>query len=328
MLEFVDNASNILKEVVRMKPGQKLLVITDTYARSRAFGTVIAEVANSMGVESVLTMMQPITLVGQEPPPAIAAAMKEVDVVLEFAERHTIVHSNARKEATAVGVRHYIMNTEASEDRLRTPIKPEDLKKIQTQTDKLAGMVTKAKAASVKSSWGTDITMSLEGRGALSIHPLSALGFGGMQDYAEAAIAPVEGTTEGLVIVDASVRGWGYILRSPISFEIKKGRVQVETVSSDVAEEAERFKKIVLHDENASNCAAELGLGTSHTVPRILCGDSMCDYARSGNVHIAVGRNNDIGGETFSQIHIDVLMTRATVKLDDVCVVENGELVI
>ena len=135
MLEFVENASNILKEVVRIKPGQKLLVITDTYARSRAFGTVISEVASSIGVQSVLTIMEPITLVGQEPPPAIAAAMKEVDVVLEFAERHTIVHSNARKEATAVGVRHYIMNTEASEDRLRTPIKPEDLKIIQTTKD-------------------------------------------------------------------------------------------------------------------------------------------------------------------------------------------------
>jgi leucyl aminopeptidase (aminopeptidase T) len=326
MIEFMDNARMMLKEVVKIQPGQKLLVITDTYARSKAFAHTVTEVANSMGVPSVLIMMEPITLVGQEPPPCVAAAMKAVDVILEFAERHTIIHSNARKEATAAGAKHFILNTEASEDRLRTPIPLEDLNRIKTQTEKLARIMTRANTARVTTSWGTDITMSLERRKALPIHPLSDTGFGGLQDYAEAAISPVEGTTEGLVVVDASVRGWGYVLRSPISFKVKKGKAQVETVLSDVAEEAERFKKIILLDQNASNCAAELGLGTSHTVPRILQGDSMCDYAMAGNVHIAVGRNNDIGGETWSQIHIDVLMTRATVKLDDVGVIENGEL--
>jgi 2,5-dihydroxypyridine 5,6-dioxygenase len=327
MLEFADNARIMLEGVVRIKPGQKLLVITDTYARSKTFAQAVTEVANSIGVQAVLTMMEPITHVGQEPPPCIAAAMKEVDVILEFTERYNMAHSTARKEATAVGVKHFVLTTEASEDRLRTPVPVADLNKIKIQTEKFAEMMTRANTARVTSSWGTDITMSLEGRQAVPLHPLSDTGFGGLQDYAEAAISPVEGTTEGLVVVDASVRGWGYVLRSPIRFEVRKGRAQVDTVSSDVAEEAERFKKMILLDDNASNCAAELGLGTSHTVPRILCGDSMCDYARAGNVHIAIGRNNDIGGETLSQIHNDVLMTRATVKLDDVCVIENGELV-
>ena len=127
-------------------------------------------------------------------------------------------------------------------------------------------------------------------------------------------------------MADASVRQWEYVLRTPIRFKIKKGRVQVESISSDVAEEAERFKEIVLIDENAGNCAAELGIGTNHLVPWHLHGDAMRDYAMAGNTHIAVGRNNDIGGETWSRIHNDVLMTRATVTLDDVCVVENGEL--
>jgi leucyl aminopeptidase (aminopeptidase T) len=111
----------------------------------------------------------------------------------------------------------------------------------------------------------------------------------------------------------------------PISFEIKKGRVLPETVTSDVSEEAERFKQIILADENANNCAAELGIGTTHTGAMILRGDFMRDYGMLGNVHIAVGRNNDIGGETLSKVHTDVLMTRATVILDDVCIVEKGK---
>jgi leucyl aminopeptidase (aminopeptidase T) len=108
----------------------------------------------------------------------------------------------------------------------------------------------------------------------------------------------------------------------------KRGRVQIETVTSDVPEEAEKFKTILRLDENASNCAAELGLGTSHTASRILRGDVMGDYGTAGHVHLAVGRNDDIGGKTYSKVHNDVLMTRATVALDGVCPIEKGEIVI
>ena len=36
MLEYVDNAKMMLKEIAGIRAGQKLLVISDTYARSRA----------------------------------------------------------------------------------------------------------------------------------------------------------------------------------------------------------------------------------------------------------------------------------------------------
>ena len=64
--------------------------------------------------------------------------------------------------------------------------------------------------------------------------------------------------------------------------------------------------KIAKTDENASNIA-ELGIGTCHFLPRENRGTSL-DFARYGTAHIALGRNNDIGGETMSQIHQDVLM--------------------
>ncbi len=329
MIEYIDNVRRILEHVVKIKPGQNLLVITDTYARPMAIARAVTEVANSMGVQAVLTMMEPLTHVGQEPPRCVSAAMKAADVIMEFGDGSASGHSTARKEATKAGVKYYLLNTDFSEDYLRNPIALEDLNKIKTQTESLAEIMTRAKVATVTTPYGTDIIMSLEGRQAIPIHPLTNAGpVGSLQDYAEAAISPVEGTTEGLVVADASIRGWGYILREPIRFEVRGGRVQVKTVSSDDTEQTERFKKIVLHDQNACNCAAELGLGTSHIAPRILRGDVMRDYARAGNTHIAVGRNDDIGGETWSQIHTDVLMTRATVKLDGVCVIENGELII
>jgi hypothetical protein len=65
------------------------------------------------------------------------------------------------------------------------------------------------------------------------------------------------------VVVDSFVQGWKYMLRKPFRFEVKKGRTQVESVSSDIPAEAERFKKLITMDDMANNCAAELGIGTA-----------------------------------------------------------------
>jgi len=73
-------------------------------------------------------------------------------------------------------------------------------------------------------------------------------------------------------VANASVRGWGYVLQKPIRFEVKKGKALVDTVSSEITEQIERFRRILLLDQNASNCAAELGLGTSHIVSKVLRG--------------------------------------------------------
>ncbi len=252
--------------------------------------------------------------------------MKVVDVVLEVSEKSSVVHTTARNEATEVGVRYYLLYPESSEGYLRKPISLEALNTLKEQTDKVAEIMTRANTARVTTPYGTDITMSLEGRQAIPMSPLTEAPVAALPNYGEAAIAPVEGTSQGVVVADISVRGWGYVLREPIRFKVKEGRAQMETVSSGFADAAERFKKLILLDDNANNCAAELGLGTSRMGPKVFRGDSFYDYAMAGTVHIAVGRNNDIGGQTWSQIHYDVLMSRPTVQFDDVCVIQNGEL--
>ena len=52
------------------------------------------------------------------------------------------------------------------------------------------------------------------------------------------------------------------------------------------------------------------------------------DGARIGTAHVALGRNNDIGGETLSDVHMDALMDKVTVELDGNRVLNNGVLLI
>ena len=163
--------------------------------------------------------------------------------------------------------------------------------------------------------------MSLTGREGLAIHPMSDLG--SLPYYAEAAIAPVEGTAEGVIVADLEVVGWEYLLREPLHYIVKGGKV---VNVSGCAEEADRLREIITTDEGANNIA-ELGIGTSHIIPWAMQGTRR-DAARIGTAHIGIGRNNDIGGTTWSHIHLDSLMGQATVELDGQHVLRDGTLLI
>jgi len=123
------------------------------------------------------------------------------------------------------------------------------------------------------------------------------------------------------MVIDIWVSAWGYPLKQPIKCVVRSGRV-VE-ISGD--EDAEKFRQLAATDENASNIA-ELGIGTSHTIERKYLATRI-GAGIPGYVHFAIGRNSDIGGNTWSRIHADGLLNRPTVILDEETVVEDGRLI-
>jgi leucyl aminopeptidase (aminopeptidase T) len=316
-----DNISFLIRKLVKVKAGQTFLVIVDNYARPKFIGQIVDELLASFGARTTFVVMEGRTHAGHEPPAFIAAGMKQVDVIFQVFETFNIAHTTARKEATEAGVKFFFTTTQISEDYFKKRISFKDLTRIAERTERLVEILNPARVVRLTTPYGTDLTMSVDGRQALPLHPLpNFVGTYLLPDYAEAAICPQEGTSEGAVVADASVQKWGYLLREPIRFTVKKGCVDRVIGKT---EDAAKFRKLIAMDEYASNCAAELGIGTSHTVPKHLQG-GMWDYAIMGTVHIAVGRNNDIGGTVLSKIHNDVLMTRPTMEVDGARIIENG----
>ncbi len=320
MIHIMENLNVFTEKVMGIKSGKNLLIIADNYARPKFIGQMVMELAKALGSQAILAVMEPRKHSGDEPPKPIADAMKQVDVVFQIVEKFDISHTNARKEASEVGVKYFVTFTEISEDYLKRKISFEDLKAIRERSNKLARMLTKASKARLTTPFGTDLTMDIKGRQGFSVHPLGDAAISCIPDFAEALICPKEGTTEGIAVVDGSVQGWGYVLKEPIRFSVKKGRVE-EVMGC--TEESRQLRKLISTDKNANNCVAELGIGTSHTVSRNLRG-GVWDYAILGTVHICVGRNNDIGGATWSKIHNDLLVTKPTLELDGVRILENG----
>ena len=227
------NLKLILEKMCWVKPGMNLLVLADDYARTISLASDFVDMANVMGADAVLAVFKRRTYIAEEPPRTIAAAMKVADVVLEVTETSEIGHSSARKEATDAGLRRCILVSPVDgEDNLQAPITEKDLKAIKERTDRIAEIETKGKKGRLTTAYGTDISFSIEGRPALSLSPVSDSPLVVAPFYGESAIAPVEGTTEGIIIVDSFVQGWKFMLQKPIRFEVKGGRALVDSVSS------------------------------------------------------------------------------------------------
>jgi len=321
MFELMKGIQSIVETCMEVKPGERVLIITDNEGGPMWTAQLAMNVVSSMGAEVVLTVINPWEVTGHEPPAALAAAMKSVNTILNISNKGGLAHTTARNEATAAGVRYYSI-FQIPVDDLKQGVSAKDIQLIKERTENMAQRLTQANAARVTSPLGTDLTMDLAGRESLAVHPMSRV-FAILPDYAEAAIAPIEGSAEGVVVADLEVVGWGYMLREPLRYTVKAGKV-VDISGS--AQDAERVRKIVATDENANNLA-ELGIGTSHTIPWAMRGTRR-DAARIGTVHIGIGRNDNIGGKARSQVHHDGLISQVTVELDGQYVLRDGVLLI
>lgn len=319
MLELINGARSMVETCTEIKSGDSVLVIADNEGGPMWLGQIITAAVQSMGAKVISVIIPPRNLEQREPPAPVAAAMKAADAIFCISDRQDLVHTNARKEATAAGVKYYILH-QFDIDDLKREFSVADIQLIKEQTESLAHRLTEANAAKVTTPSGTSVTMSLSGREAVPLHPLSQV-VGTLPDYAEVAISPVEGTAEGTIVVDLSVIGWDYLFREPLRYTVKSGKV---IDISGNAQEVDRLRKIYATDENASNIA-ELGIGTSHIIPGGMRGTRR-DAARLGTAHIGIGRNNDIGGKTWSAIHLDSLMDQVTIELDGHCVLKEGVL--
>lgn len=314
----------IVKDCMNVRRGQHVLIVTDDCARSIKISQQVAETCGQEGAEVVMAIMEPRTHHGHEPPPSIAEAMQAAEIVFHVADTYDISHTDAAMRFRETGRKFVVAMAQFAEEYYDRDISIDDLKRIKERTDRLAEMLTGAGEAQVTTPFGTDIRMSLRERTGISLHPLGNSVIIAVPDYAEATISPVEGSTEGTLVVDSSVQGWNFLLREPLHLTINSGKVTEVRGPEDYAV---RLRELLDMDENASNCAAELGIGTSHTMPADLKG-VIWDYGTAGTIHVAAGRNNDIGGTTYSLFHKDLLLTRATVLLDDLCVLKDGQLLV
>lgn len=315
----LQKASRIaLKDYMGLDEGETLLVLSDE--KMRDIGLSLYEAGTLIAKESFYLEMKSREINGQEPPEQISELMKSVDVVLAATSK-SLTHTKARRDASKLGVRVGTMPNISPDTMIRC-LNP-NVDKVIEITRNVFNAMQNVSTIRVTSKKGTDITFDARGRQIIpSTGVLRNIGESGNIPSGEVYMAPVEGTTNGMLVFDGSIAGIG-ILTHPVYIEVENG---IATKISGKGGEARLFGRMINRYDNDSKSIAEFGIGTNPFAK--ICGEILEDEKVLGTVHFAFGNNISMGGTINVPLHIDGLINKPTVYFDDKKVMEEGKLLI
>ncbi|NPV69598.1 MAG: aminopeptidase [Firmicutes bacterium] len=319
-VEMVKGARTLVDVCAGVRPGERVVVVTDTNK------VLIAEVLVSLlverGLDPIVLVMLPRQSHGQEPPQSVADAILNANVV--FAPTtYSMSHSQARLAVCKSGGR-FVSMPDYCEDMLVRGGLLADFVQQREVVLKVAQTLTTARCARITTEKGTDLTLCLDGREGRDQSAICTErgSFGSPPDI-EAHIAPVEGTAEGVLVVDGSIPVPEVgVVREPVTLTVREGYI----VNIEGGGEAESLKALLdsTVDRNVF-AVGEFGIGLNPEARFIGC--MLEDEGVFGTIHIGFGSNSTIGGRIRTVMHTDCVVKKPTVYLDGVTLIRDGHLV-
>lgn len=310
MQDFVKIAEQVLVSCLGVKKDESVLVITDDTRKE--IGEALYQAACDLGCEGLLLVMKEREVSGQEPPKAVAEAMKAADVVIAPTAK-SLTHTAARIQAAAAETRVATMPG-ITREMFGKGAMTADYQEVEKLTARITDMLTQADKARIEKD-GKVLEISLKGRdGVPSPGVYKEPGKCGNLPSGEAYIAPLEDGSEGEMIIDGSMVGIGK-LESPLHMKISGGKLREVT-----GDKSENLEILLKNETNGTLC--ELGIGTNEAA--ILNGIILEDEKVYGTVHIAFGTNASFGGVNKAECHMDGIILRPTLYLDDILVIKEG----
>ncbi|MCI6054999.1 aminopeptidase [Dysosmobacter sp.] len=313
-MELREIAKRMMVSCLNVRAGEQVLIVTDD--KKLPIGTALYNAAQDLGAEALLMTMTPRQVSGEEPPAAVAAAMKAADVVIAPMAT-SITHTRAKIEAAKAGARVATMPN-ITEDMFSQGAMTADYDQVMDLTLRVTELLTKAATARIEKD-GCVLTLDLTGRpGIPSPGVYREKGQSGNLPSGEAYIAPLEDGSNGEMVIDGSMVGLGK-LDAPLRVRVDGGKLKEITGPG-----AEKLGVLLANDRNATLC--ELGIGTNHAAR--VTGIILEDEKAYHTVHIAFGTNIGFQGTNKADCHMDGVILNPTLYLDDQLVLKDGEFVI
>jgi leucyl aminopeptidase (aminopeptidase T) len=300
-------AETAVNQCLALAPDESCLVVTDDVREP--IGEALYEAASAVSRDASIVRFPPRDQHAEEPPAPVAAAMREADVFLAPTDK-SLSHTRARQAACEAGARGATLPG-ITEEVFTTGLDA-DYEAIAAECETMLERVGNAEEVRVTSPQGTDVTFEFGDREWLSdtgiVHQPGA--FSNLP-AGEVFVSPV--TANGRYVVDGTIRPHGLLDGRTVTFVVEDGYV-TDIDDPDVAAEFEAAAEQAGRD--AYNLA-ELGIGTNVAVTE-LAGSVLLDEKAGGTVHIAVGDDASIGGDTDAPIHSDGVLREPTVCVDGV----------
>lgn len=315
----LDTACEIaIKECMAVKKHENILVISDEIKREIGYSLYLNAIR--LGYKALYVEMKSGKINGEEPSPEVALLMRQFDVVF-IPTAKSLTHTDARRNASAKGARVATFPGITKEVMIRGL--NADYKKISKLSIRLKNILEKGTRVRVTAPAGTDISFSIAGRKAFASKGLfHKKGESGNLPTGETFLAPVEGTSNGVFVVDGSMAGLGLVKSTNIRIGVKDGFAT--DITGGII--AKKLVKMLDSVEKKARNIAEFGIGTNDSAK--LSGILLEDEKVMGTIHIALGNNVSMGGSVNVPIHLDGVIKEPTVYLDGNVIMRAGKLLI
>jgi leucyl aminopeptidase (aminopeptidase T) len=304
----------VVESCLGVQPGEDLVIVVDR--STEALGAALQQAVTARGGEPVTCVMEPREVDGQEPPAAVAAALAAATVFIA-PTRRSLSHTRARKAASEAGARGATLPG-VTEDMLAR-LMAADFPLMAARSRAVAELLTAADSAHVTCPRGSDLSLDLSGRAGIADDgDLTAPGSFGNLPCGEGFIAPAGG--EG-TMVSRSLAAIGLTRGHPAKLRLEGGHL----ATAEGPEGEQLLGMLREHGEQGTNLA-ELGVGTNDRAK--LTGNVLEDEKILGTVHVAFGASIAIGGTVSVPIHLDCVVTEASLTVDGTPVLDEGRFVL
>lgn len=319
-IEMMPGAMKAVNQCAGVKPGENVVIACDT--NKMRLAEALAAAAYAVGGIPTITVFPPTGAHGAQVPEPVVGACARSDVFF-LPTTWSMTHTDARIEAIKNGARGTTM-CEVTEDCLCTGGILADYEENDRLGRKLGAVIGKGKKIRMTSSAGTDLTGEITERpvqyetglfrepGQFAALPNSELN-----------ISPIERTTEGVIVGNVRLMGFGILRDEPVTIEVKAGEV-IRITGGKAADYLNETLKS-FDDQKAYNLA-EFAVGLNPFCRSYAT--NLEDLGKLGFGHHGIGSSYAIGGDVLAPCHIDVIYSEATLEIDGQIILDKGTVLV
>mgnify|MGYP001196757542 CR=1 FL=1 len=317
----------VSRQLLALAPADRLLLVVDDagWAENGDIAESIIAVAREAGAETVLARMDnaPIGPDGQRVeylPESVAAAMAHVTALVSLTRTtsaplpHHHVPIGLIRQRKLRGV-FMVKRTRA--DLLGESVLGVDFEFMRRVTAAWTTAFGDGSEVHVTNAAGTDLRASIEGVTSHCSAFAHEAGVMSPINWGEVYQGPRVGTTEGRVVVDGPILGYGWP-EEPVTIEIERG---LAVAMDGPAAVVDPLWRLIRNVENGSNIA-EIAVGIN---PRANDRSSVNVYKKGlGRLHVGLGNGLVYDQGIDSEIHIDFVLPTPTVTIDGQAIIVDG----
>ncbi|MCG3771703.1 MAG: 2,5-dihydroxypyridine 5,6-dioxygenase [Nitrosomonadaceae bacterium] len=317
-------AEETIKKLVRPKPGDPLLILTDTSKDlNLAQAFLAAGIRAGADAQLMIKSRAKNAYDAAHPGPILAAAIKSSKLILSIVDDGIDTSEPILDARQNGGTRVLFSDVTGVERYVVRALLDVDVEAMLRNGEKIVKLWDETDQCRVISPQGTDVSFQLKPRKCtLGDGALTKDGESDFFPGAQVNIAPVEETINGVIVIDASDSVQG-LVHAPYKFIMEKGVI----TAVEGGKEADVMRNWLANcnDDTIYNlCHFSIGLNPQAGIS----GKMIEDERMLGAIDFGFGyQNPSLGGTVgLSDYHMDIMLATPTVYLDGKEMSGGGQL--